>query len=128
MRRVGVAGAAALAAGGVSLLAKLAVILITDGEVTDTGAASFFLLLGVALLVVGCAALGFWLARRWHPAVRIVAAAAAVGLFFVAFSLLDSLGKTFVERGSYWRDEMGILLTAVLALALALPAASRLRA
>jgi uncharacterized membrane protein len=102
------------------------VILVTDGEVTDSGAAAVFLLLGVALIVVGAAATGFWLARRWHPVVRVIAAIAAVALFFVAFELLDSLGKNFVERGSYRRDELGILLTAVLALALA--AAARLRA
>ena len=108
-----------LAAGGVSLLLKLLVIFITDGETTATGLAAVFLLAGAVLLVTGFGAFAWWLVRTRPAAVRVVAAVAGVLSFFVLFSILDTLGKNFAADTSYWQDEIGILLTAILALGLA---------
>ena len=114
-----------LAAGGISLLLKLLVIFITDGETTATGLAAVFLLAGAVLLVTGFGALAWWLVRTRHVGVRIVAAVAGVLSFFVLFSILDTIGKNFAADTSYWQDEIGILLTAILALGLAAFPATR---
>jgi len=114
-----------LAAGGISLLLKLLVIFITDGETTATGMAAVFLLSGAVLLVTGFGALAWWLVRARQVGVRIVAAVAGVLSFFVLFSILDTIGKNFAADTSYWQDEIGILLTAILALGLAAVPATR---
>ena len=85
---------------------------------TDSGLASVFLLAGVVLTVAGLATFAFWLASRWPLVVRIVAAILGVVTFFIAFSVLDSIGKNFADDASYWQDEIGILFTALLAAAL----------
>jgi hypothetical protein len=108
-----------LGAGAASLALKLLVILVTDGEVTDTGLAAVFLLAGVVLVVLGFALFAAWLAGRWPLVVRVLAGAAGVVAFFVLFGVLDSIGKNFASDSSYWQDEIGILLTALLAAALA---------
>ena len=100
-------------------------ILITDGETTSTGLAAVFLLAGAVLLVTGFGALAWWLVRTRPVAVRVAAAVAGVVSFFILFSILDSIGKNFAADTSYWQDEVGILLTAVLALGLAALPATR---
>ncbi|MBA2468923.1 MAG: hypothetical protein H0V37_05915 [Chloroflexia bacterium] len=108
-------GSIAAALGGLSWLAKVAVIIATDGKVNDEGAAAFFYLLGVALMAIGSTAVGSQLAggRSWW--VLAVAVALSPILLVVSFAILDGVTKPLVgDRGpTYWGDEAGILVTGV---------------
>lgn len=104
-----------LFAGCVSWLAKVGVILWTDGDIVDSGAASVFYLLGVALLAIGSIALGLRLARSRATWLRVLAGVASVMLMFVSIGVLDTIAKSVIgDLGdAYMRDEHGIWLTAV---------------
>ena len=110
-------GALLLAAGGAAWLAKLAVIVATGGEVTSTGAAAVFFVLGAVALVAGGAGIGWRLSAGRHAALRVGSTALAAVCVLAAFSVLDSA----VPRvGPEWFEpETGILATALVALAVA---------
>jgi hypothetical protein len=103
----------AAALGGLSWLTKVAVILATDGEVVDEGAAAFFYLLGAALMLVGSTAIGTFLAGRQSRLVLVLAVVLSPIVFVISYALLDGLAKPLVgDRGpTYWGDEVGILST-----------------
>lgn len=106
-------GSVAAALGGLSWLAKVAVIIATDGEVTDEGAAAFFYLLGVALMVIGSTAVGAMLAGRRMQLMLVMAIALSPIIFFISYAILDGIAKPMVgDRGpAYAEDEAGILMT-----------------
>lgn len=108
-------GSLAVALGGFSWLAKVAVIVATDGEVNDEGAAAFFYILGVALMALGATAIGVLLAGRRSRLILGMAVALSPILFVVSFAILDGIAKPLVgDRGpAYWEDEAGILATAL---------------
>jgi hypothetical protein len=112
----------ALIAGASAWLAKLVVIVMTDGADNGVGdaATAVFFLLGFVLLLGGSSAVGLWLTRGRGPGVRIVAALLALVTFLVSWQLLIPVGEALVgDRGpNYVRDESGILLNALLWLAL----------
>jgi hypothetical protein len=112
----------ALIAGASSWLVKLVVIVITNGadsSVADAVVGVFFLL-GFVLLVSGSSAVGLWLSRGRGPVVRIAAAVLAPVTFLVSWQLLIPVGEALVgDLGpDYVREESGILLNALLWLAL----------
>lgn len=106
-------GSIAAALGGLSWLAKVAVIIATDGEVDDEGAAAFFYILGVALMAIGATAVGVFLAGRRSRWLVAVAVALSPIVFFVSYAILDGITKPLVgDRGpAYAGDEVGILTT-----------------
>jgi len=112
----------ALIAGASSWLVKLVVIVITDGADSGAGeaAVAVFFLLGFVLLLSGSSAVGLWLTRGRGPVVRIAAALLAPVTFLVSWNLLDPVGEALVgDLGpNYVREESGILLNALLWLAL----------
>lgn len=112
----------ALIAGASSWLVKLVVIVITDGADSGAGdaAAAVFFLLGFVLLLTGSSAVGLWLTRGRGPVVRIAAALLAPVTFLASWNLLDPVGEAMVgDLGpDYTREESGILLNALLWLAL----------
>jgi hypothetical protein len=114
----------ALIAGASSWLVKLVVIVITDGADSGAGdaAAGVFFLLGFVLLLSGSSAVGLWLTRGRGPVVRIAAALLAPVTFLVSWNLLDPVGEAMVgDLGpDYTSEESGILLNALLWLALGL--------
>lgn len=101
--------------GGLSWIAKIAVIVATDGEVDSEGAAAFFFLIGVAFMLAGSTVIGALLAEDRSRFVFVPALALSPIIFFVSFALLDELAKSLVaDRGAtYWRDEAGILVTGI---------------
>lgn len=117
-------------AGAAAWLAKLGVIVATDGAQTDTGAAAALYLIGFGLLLIGSATLGLWLARGRPAAVRLAAAVVGPIAFIVSMNGLDSGAKALLaDLGpSYARDEWGILFAAILWLAVGLVVVQRLRA
>lgn len=104
-------GSVATALGGLSWLAKVAVIVSTDGEVNDEGAAALFYLTGVALMVAGSTAIGVLLVG--HRARWMLAMAVALSpiIFILSFIILDGIAKPLVgDRGpAYFGEEAGIL-------------------
>ncbi|HEU0245683.1 MAG TPA: hypothetical protein VFR38_01210 [Gaiellaceae bacterium] len=114
----------ALIAGASAWLVKLVVIVITDGADSGAGdaAAAVFFLPGFLLLLIGSSAVGLWLTRGRGPVVRIVAGLLAPVAFLASMNLLDPIGEALVgDLGpDYAREEAGILLTALLWLALSI--------
>ncbi|MGI8643215.1 MAG: hypothetical protein ACR2LS_03760 [Thermomicrobiales bacterium] len=106
-------GSIAAALGGLSWLAKVAVIIATDGRVTDEGAAALFYILGVALMTIGSTAVGVLLAGHRSRLALAVAVALSPIFFFVSYAILDGIAKPLAgDRGpAYWVDEAGILAT-----------------
>jgi hypothetical protein len=120
--------ATALVLGGAAAwLAKLGVIVVTDGEQTDTGAAAAFYLTGFALLLLGSAALGLWLARHRSAAVRLASVLAGPLVFVVSMNAIDGAAKAVLgDLGpSYARDEWGILFAAIVWLTVGLAVVPR---
>jgi hypothetical protein len=109
-----------VAAGGVLWLAKLIVIVSTDGRVIDDGAAAVLYLFGLVVLATGSALIGYWLTEGYGALMRIAAGILGVAGFVVVFLLFDAIGSFLVgQRGpAYAADEAGIFLTTVLALAI----------
>jgi hypothetical protein len=114
--RLGFVAGGTLLAGGVAWFAKLSVIAATGGRVTDTGAASAFFFLGLLLLLAGAALAGVALTAGRHPAVRIAAGVLAPLTFMaIGLSVLESAGRSLLAtEGTWWYDEVGIFLSAVL--------------
>jgi hypothetical protein len=107
---------ALLAAGGLSWLVKVGVIVATDGRIITTGPAAFLMSAGLVLLPLGAAGVGAWLARRYHVALRVVAALAAVGVL-VAGSVALGSGEAALFRGhgpTYLAEEAGLFAAALL--------------
>ena len=106
--------------GGVAWLAKIAVIVATDGRVMTTGAAAWLMRLGLVGLFVGVTGVGLWLARRGGWVTRAVAVllspvALAVALWGVGSLATSAFG---MREPAYMRGEIGIVAAAVLGLAI----------
>lgn len=108
-------GSIAATLGGLSWLAKVAVIIATDGKVNDEGAAALFYILGVALMAIGSTAVGIRLVNRMSSLLLVGAVVLSPVVFFVSSSVLDGIAQPLVEnRGpAYWEDEAGIVATAL---------------
>lgn len=116
-------------AGAVAWLAKLAVIVATETTDGNIGTTAFFLA-GFFLLLLGAGALGVWLTRKLHVAVRIVAGVIGAAVFFVSMNLIDTGAKSILETvgPDYIREEWGILAAAIVWLLVGLGAVQRSRA
>jgi hypothetical protein len=115
--------------GGAAWLAKFAVIVATDGRVATTGAAAWFMRLGLVCLFAGGTGGPLWLARRGRGLVR--AAAVLLSPVAVAASLVavGSLAARAVgTRGpAYLHDEIGIAAAALVWLAVGAGLLARVR-
>ena len=110
----------AATAGGVAWLAKIGVIVATDGRVMTTGAAAWLMRAGLLAWVLAAGATALWLTRRRGTATRVAAVlgspvAAAAVLFVVGTLATAAIGR----RGpAYLHEEFGILVIGALGLAL----------
>lgn len=116
-RWITVAGAA-LTAGGVAWLLKLAVIVATSGRVTDTGAAGVFFLLGFVLLLLGSTGVGLRLTMNKPLPLRLLGVVLSPIVLIVLLVTLGAvLGPLVGDSGpDYAREEASILALAVLSL------------
>ena len=118
-----------LAAGGLSWLVKIGVIVATGGRIIDTGPAAVLMTAGIVLLLLGAAGTGAWLVGRRHPALRVLAAlggvatlvAGSVGLGWIGATLLRGAGP------AYFDEEAGLLVVALLWSLVGLAALARAR-
>jgi hypothetical protein len=105
----------ALLTGAVFWLAKMSVIVATDGRVDSTGAAAVFYIGGVLLMAIGATAVGLRLTPGRPTWLRVVAMVISFVGFFVSFLVLEGIAKSaFGDAGpTYLSDEIGILVTAI---------------
>lgn len=111
-----------LAAGAVLWLVKVAQIAANGGENTTEGLVGATFLLGLACLFFGSTSVGLLLTEGRGVAVKVLAALASIVAFWVSFSLIDTAMQALVgDAGPQWvHDEMGIVATAVVWLAISL--------
>lgn len=111
----------ALVAGGAAWLSKLAVIVATDGRVTQTGAAAAFLDRGLVLLMVGHTGVGLRLAMNQAASMRVVLALASPLIFGVLFTAFAAMGYVILGVGGtiagvavpgYLLEEGGVVVSA----------------
>ena len=122
---IAVAGAA-LVVGGIAWIAKLWVIVATDGRVVATGAAGAFYDLGLYALLVGSTGVGLRLAMKQEGSMRVFLAVASPFAFFFLVAIFLVVGYVLVATGrlivgdalpGYLLEEAGIFFSAVLGLA-----------
>lgn len=106
---------AILLVGALSWLAKMVVIVVTDGRVDSTGAAAVFFIGGILFMAAGATGVGLSLTRGraiWAQAASMMLSVLG---FFVSFVVLDSIAKPTVGKlgPDYMGDEAGILVTAI---------------
>jgi hypothetical protein len=105
--------------GAVAWLAKIAVIVASDGRIIDTGAAAWLMRCGLVGLFVGATGVTLWLARHrgtWTRLAAILLSPAVVATSLVACGALAALlVRTFVgTRGpAYVGQEAGIVVAAL---------------
>lgn len=118
-----------LAAGGLSWLVKIGVIVATDGRIIDTGPAALLMTAGIVLLLLGAAGTGAWLAGRRHPVLRGLAAIGGIAVLVAGSVSLGWVGATLLRgRGpAYFDQEAGLLVVALLWSAVGLAALARAR-
>lgn len=118
-----------LAIGGVAWLVKVALIAANGGENTTEGIVAVFFFIGAFGLLVGSSSLGLWLARTRPVIVRVLAAILAITFFWLTFGLIDEAMQSIVgSAGPQWvQDEMGIVVTAIIWLAIGLWVRARAR-
>ena len=107
--------------GAISWLAKMAVIVATDGRIDSTGVAAVFFIGGVVFMVVGATVVGLWLTTGLALWVRSVLVVLSFLSFFISFVVLDGIAKATLGGvgPDYMRDEAGILVTALVWLLIA---------
>jgi hypothetical protein len=121
------AAVAAGLVGGGAWLAKVGLIWANGGSNTDQGVVAVMYLLGLVGLAAASAAAGVALTAGRRVVLRVLGGATGVIAFVVVFSILDPVLSPLAAEGSWMRDEMQILGTAVLALLLVLVAVAAAR-
>ncbi len=105
---------------GVAWLVKVALIAENGGSDTTGGLVGVAFFIGVAALVVAGAASGFVLLRRWGRWLGYVGLPLGVVATLVGFVLLEGVLKEIVPADGWFEGEVGIVATAIVALALGL--------
>lgn len=115
MRAGKIASIAALA-GGVAWLVKVGLIWGNGGTNTDGGLVSVCYLLGLVALTVALLAAGYSVVASAPVWLRVVVSVAVLALGWIIFGSIDSAAKGVYDGDDWLRDELGILISAALAL------------
>jgi len=105
--------------GGVGWLAKVLLIWLADGD-TDSGLVTLLTVLGWAAFAIALAAAGYTLVERAPVWLRGVVAVATPLLVLMVWQLLDQGIKAVYGGDSWFRDEVSVLVAAVIALVMGL--------
>ena len=105
-------------AGGVGWLVKVALIWANGGENTDSGLVGVMYVVGLVALVVSLGAAGYTLAEKAPVWLRAVVVVATPLLVMMVWVLLDQGIRAVYTTEGWFRDEVTVLLTAVVALLL----------
>lgn len=106
---------AALVCGG-AWLVKVALIAGNGGSNTDTGMVAAAYLIGLSAAAVALLAGGYTVVRTAPSWLRAVVSVATLMLGAVLFSAVDTLAKTVYAGEGWVRDEIGIAVSALVAL------------
>lgn len=112
--------------GGVGWLAKVALIWAAGG--TEGLLSGLTFLVGLLGLVVALGAAGYSLVRTAPIWLRLVVSVAFPVLVFMVWQVLDSAIHAIYTRETWFRDEVNIVLAALLAVGLGLWGWNRARA
>lgn len=104
--------------GGVGWLAKIVLIWLNGGENTATGLVGIMHFVGLAGVFVALAAAGYTLVEKAPVWLRAVVAVATPLLVLMVWALLDQAIKAMYTTEGWLRDELSILVAAVIAVAL----------
>jgi hypothetical protein len=102
--------------GGLAWLVKVALIWGNGGTNLDEGAVSAMYLVGLVGLVVASAAAGAALTGTRPLWVRALAGVLGVAAFVLVSEVLDAVLSPLAAEGSWQREEVAIVATALLAL------------
>jgi peptidoglycan/LPS O-acetylase OafA/YrhL len=115
--------------GAAAWLAKIGVIVATDGRVIHSGAAAWLMRVGLVCLPVGGTGLGLWLARRRGTPARVAAVLVSPVAVLAATAAAGVVSTAAVgSRGpAYLPQEAGIVGAGVLWLAVGAGLLARVR-
>ena len=104
-----------LMAGALAWALKLGVIISTNGQIIDTGAAALLMKIGLFSLFVGSTGIGNRLSHSWPAALRVVAIVISPLLVFGSIFLLGMLTGPLFRNSSVWyaQQEAGIGVAAI---------------
>lgn len=111
--------------GGVSWLAKVGLIWANGGTNTDEGIVAVLYLAGLLVLAIAALAAGYAVVTTAPIWLRVVVSVATLALFWILYSVIDSAAQAMYSGGGWLDDELGIVVTAVLALLVGLVALAR---
>lgn len=114
-----IASVAALV-GGVAWLLKIGLLYLSDGVNTESGLVGYAEIVGWAALFVSLAAAGYTLVETAPVWLRGVVAICTPLLVLMVWALLDQAVKAMYGGQSWFRDEVSILVAAVIAIIMAL--------
>jgi hypothetical protein len=115
MRAGKIASVAALV-GGVAWLVKVGLIWGNGGTNTDGGLVAVCYILGLLALGVALLAGGYSVVATAPVWLRVVVSLAVLALGWIIFGSIDSAAKGLYSGDDWLRDELGILVSAALAL------------
>lgn len=127
MRSSKIASFAALV-GGVAWLVKVALIWANGGENTDGGPVAACYFLGLVVLAVALLAGGYTTVATAPAWLRLVVSVATVLLGWIIFTSIGSAAQGVYTADTWLRDELGIMISALLALLGATIGFARIRA
>ncbi|HEY0773462.1 MAG TPA: hypothetical protein VGD51_05225 [Nocardioidaceae bacterium] len=102
--------------GGVGWLIKVGLIFVNGGENTDQGLVGIMQYVGLAGVFMALAAAGYTLVEKAPVWLRAVVAVATPLLVLMIWTLLDQAIKAVYTEETWLRDELSILVAAVIAL------------
>ena len=107
-----------LISGAIAWIIKLSVIVSTNGQVIDTGAAALFMKIGIILLAVGSTAIGSRLSANKATWLRVVAIVLSPVLLFAAFFAVGFIATPLFKNISLWyaQQEAPIAIAVVVSL------------
>ena len=111
--------------GGVLWLVKVGLIWANGGANTDEGIVAVFYLAGLLALAVAALAAGYAVVTTAPIWLRAVVSVATLALFWILFSVIDSAAHVVYTGDGWLDDELGIIVTAALALLFGLIALAR---
>lgn len=106
--------------GGLAWLAKVGLIWANGGENTDTGPVAVAFFVGLGGVVLALAAAGYTLVEKAPVWLRAVVAVCTPLLVMMVWQLLDQAIKAVYAEETWLRDELNVVLAAVLAVLLGL--------
>jgi hypothetical protein len=103
--------------GGLGWLVKVALIWAGGGEDADRGLVGVMFVAGLVCIVVALGAAGYTLVRTAPAWLRAVVTVAVPALVLVVWQMLDQAVKAVYTDEGWLRDELNVILAALVAVA-----------